>query len=513
MYRGKDWKELIRVISAPLLALISFALYFSTLAPGVTGFDSAELSSGVYTLGIVHPTGYPLYLLLGKLFSLLVAVRDLAFRLNLMSACFAALTVFFIFKVIFKLTGNLLAAWIASVFLVISSHFWQMAIVAEVYTLHTFFLALNLFLLLKWRETGRFAYLFAFSFAFGLSLANHVSGGLFLPAYLWLALYGKKDLIKNWKRCLYCGGFFLVGLLPYLYLPIRSLASPELDYVRTYYNVDLTTLKGLFWMISGKAYGYFAFGYSLSEIPGEVARLARFLWRDFFGVGVLLAFFGLVADWQKTWKLKVGLLLIFLANALFFINYRVIDKDTMFLPCYLITALFIGEGVAALFAWLGVLQHKRVFPAWVKTATASILALAVLLGGLLNYSWLDMSQETDQEIVIREVLSSAAPNSTIISQWSSAVILEYYQTVEGLRPDLKIINRSRINAAQYYKYWAQHFDHKSIMEKISQQELDFVNNEIKQRNVYIIEYDPLYLRRFEYIPQENYFRLSVVNQK
>ncbi len=51
------------------------------------------------------------------------------------------------------------------------------------------------------------------------------------------------------------------------------------------------------------------------------------------------------------------------------------------------------------------------------------------------------------------------------------------------------------------------------MEKISQQELDFVNNEIKQRNVYIIEYDPLYLRRFEYIPQENYFRLSVVNQK
>ena len=93
-------KSVDLILSGPFLALLVFLLYIRTLAPGVWGFDSAELATGVYTLGIVHPPGYPLYIILGKFFSFVIPVSDLAYRLNLMSAIFAAITIWILYLVI-----------------------------------------------------------------------------------------------------------------------------------------------------------------------------------------------------------------------------------------------------------------------------------------------------------------------------------------------------------------------------------------------------------------------------
>ena len=123
------------------------------MAPGVVGFDSAELVTGIYTQGIVHPTGYPTYLLLGKLFSYL-PFGNSAYRINLMSAFFASLTVLLLYFVLQRLISRRLIALLGAVFFAASNYFWQMALVAEVYSLHTFFLALNLLLIIRWRQSG-----------------------------------------------------------------------------------------------------------------------------------------------------------------------------------------------------------------------------------------------------------------------------------------------------------------------------------------------------------------------
>ena len=128
------------------LFLLTFLVYLKTLAPGVFGFDSAELATGVYTQGIVHPPGYPLYLLIGKLFTLL-PVRDVAYRLNLMSAFFASLAAVILYYTIVNILGNRFAAWISVAFLAVSNYFWQMALIAEVYTPFIAFLAGHLLLL------------------------------------------------------------------------------------------------------------------------------------------------------------------------------------------------------------------------------------------------------------------------------------------------------------------------------------------------------------------------------
>src|SRR4249920_3151898 len=78
-------------------ALIAFSVYLMTLAPTVWFIDSGELASVATTLGIAHPTGYPLFTIIGHLFSMLPIGTSEIYRLNLMSSFFCALGIFMFF--------------------------------------------------------------------------------------------------------------------------------------------------------------------------------------------------------------------------------------------------------------------------------------------------------------------------------------------------------------------------------------------------------------------------------
>jgi len=112
--------------------IISLSLYLRTLTPGLLHGDSGEFQTLAYLLGHTHPTGYPVYLVLAKLATLL-PLRDVAYRVNLFSALMAALTVAGVY-----LSGRLLVnywvlALIGAMALAISPTFWSQAIIAEVY--------------------------------------------------------------------------------------------------------------------------------------------------------------------------------------------------------------------------------------------------------------------------------------------------------------------------------------------------------------------------------------------
>lgn len=80
-------------LAAPLLALLA---YLTTLGPTITsrhwGIDTGEMALAAYGLTVPHPSGYPTYLLIGYLSSL-APIGSIAYRLNIMSAVFGALTV------------------------------------------------------------------------------------------------------------------------------------------------------------------------------------------------------------------------------------------------------------------------------------------------------------------------------------------------------------------------------------------------------------------------------------
>ena len=135
-------------------AALALAVYVRTLAPSVMWYDMGEFATAAYVLGIAHNTGYPLLMLLGKLFTYL-PVGDIAYRVNLMSAVFAALTVLLSYIIVFELTARRGAALVAALTLAFTSTLWSNATWATSYDLNAFLTLLILWLILRWRRTRR----------------------------------------------------------------------------------------------------------------------------------------------------------------------------------------------------------------------------------------------------------------------------------------------------------------------------------------------------------------------
>jgi hypothetical protein len=134
-----------------VLFAANLALYVHTLAPSVATIfdDSLEFPLVSYRLAIAHPTGYPLYTLLGKLF-ILAPWHDVAWRVNLLSAVAGALAVVFVYLAARQLARRRLPVLLGAAALAVSPVFWSQAVVAEVYTLAAAFVALLLWLALRW---------------------------------------------------------------------------------------------------------------------------------------------------------------------------------------------------------------------------------------------------------------------------------------------------------------------------------------------------------------------------
>jgi uncharacterized repeat protein (TIGR01451 family) len=483
-------KEYLAFVAAILLPL---ALYLLTLSPTVQGRDSAELATGSYVLGIVHATGYPLYLLLGKLFSYL-PIGDVAYRINLMSAVFAALTCGSVYGITLRLTRSWWAALLGALFLGFSFYFWQSAVVAEVYTLQTFLIGALLWLLLRWDEEEVDWLLYVFALLYGLSLGNHITGILLGLGFAYWVLSKGPGRVLRWRLA---GGMllcFLLGLAIYLYLPIRYLADPPLNYVQSYYGVDLTTPKGVLWMVSGQMYRFFAFGYTLGEVEQELVKHLGWLWRNFLGVGVVAGIVGLFSLFQSRRRWVIALLLMLIPTVAFFANYRVVDKEGMFLPAHFLWALLIPAGCLRITRWVS--RLGAVLPSGTDRRFASALLLLAVMGlvatqGSANYRHADRSDSWEWRQSAEQALAQIEPNAVVASPWSTAVVLEYMQVVEGYRPDIEVFNRSRYSVAQFYHH-CRGVDHVgNCRNRLERDESRFLEAQAKTRPVYYLDLDPL----------------------
>lgn len=416
-------RRAIRSDAALFLAALS--LYARTLSPTVYTFDSAELAAGAYSLGIVHATGYPLYLLLAKAFTLAVPLGDIAFRVNLFSAACAALAVAVLRRVMRLLTGSAEASLLSAAIFGVSYPLWSEAVVAEVYTLHLLFVALVLWLALRWRETGKPGLFIGTLAVWGLSFGNHMSTMLIAPGLAVLAWEGWRGNRFGWKQIALGAAAASAGLLVYLYLPLRYAADPALNYAEKM-NVDLSTLRGALWMARGEMFADAMFGYGLAEIPGEMIQFAELLWLSFFGVGVVVAAIGAWELWRRDRAVFAALGLVFAANAAFYVNYRVFDKDTMFLPAFLIVAVWMAAGLSAL-------QRRLPGAVW---GAAAVLAIMIVI----NYPRADLSGNTITREFAEEVFAQAAPGAFVAGSWIEITPLEYLQVVEGRRPDVTLFD-------------------------------------------------------------------------
>lgn len=142
--------------------LIPFAVYMTTLTPTVSFFDSGELISGAATLGVSHPPGYPLYVLVGHIFSY-IPLGNIAFRINAASAFFGALAVMVLYLITLNVMNRLfpeekehflikMAAFSSSLMFAFSLNHWGQTNMSEVYALNTFIIGLLILTTLVWHD-------------------------------------------------------------------------------------------------------------------------------------------------------------------------------------------------------------------------------------------------------------------------------------------------------------------------------------------------------------------------
>jgi len=431
-----------------VLFLISFFIYWQTLAPSLYVEDSAEFVTAAAVMGIAHPPGYPLFTLIGKVFTLL-PWGSIAFRVNLVSAFFAALTASILYLVFRRL--NISSKWSFSVALnfAVTHVLWQEATYAEVYTLNLFFVALTLYFLVSWWFRPKSNFLLWFSFIYGLSLTNHFSMLAIAPAYGLLILVRQKSILKQWRLLVKMFLFFILPLSLYLYLPVRSAFNPPLDW----YNPE--SPSGLYRVLRYDI----ATGHQVSLATGQY--FGMFALNVFEQFGFILAGLGLLG--LASTGLKNKKFFVILTTLILFSSLGVIVTMTnggefkpgiawflsiIYLPAYLFFSLFVALGLDSLARFFS--TKKTIINQISQYILVSLLAVSFAMLLAANWPKVDKSQYLFVQDYYRNFLISLKPNAVVVLKDQSlngdveTFSLLYFQAVEKLRPDVIIVSDSPI---------------------------------------------------------------------
>jgi hypothetical protein len=133
------------------LFIVSLFIYTATLLPDVLPADAGEFQLVAATAGVAHPPGYPLYTMLGWLFTHLPLGPNPAWRVNLLSAATAAATVALVFHIARRMTGSAWGGLAAALALGSATTFWATATTASIRPLTAFFTALCLYALIEYK--------------------------------------------------------------------------------------------------------------------------------------------------------------------------------------------------------------------------------------------------------------------------------------------------------------------------------------------------------------------------
>ncbi len=430
--RTDGWLALACGIGAGLL-------YLRTLAPGLLFGDPAEFQVAAWLGGVAHPTGYPLYLILGWLWTHLLPLGTPAWRMNLYSAAWGAAAVGMTYlaatamlRIVAPSLPELarrLIAVVSALMLATNPTFWSQAVIAEVYTLHALLTAGMLWLAMRSDDRRRSIWL---AWLVGLGLAHHRTTLLWLPGILawgWRGRASFRSLPYRWMLA----GLVLPQLL-YLYIPLRAPATPYLSVPlgpgETLALYDASP-AGFLAFVLGQA---FAGALRSPAQAWEQLPAAFTLLRENLGLaGLALALLGLV--WlckERRWRL-IGLTgLLFLAQLVFNLFYGIGDVYVLYIPLYLVAALWAGVGLAAL-ATLGARAHRRLAPVIPALGLIVPAMLVVHFAPLVDRSG-DQRARALWETILQEPLPSA---SILVSNDRDEMVpLIYLQQVEGQRPDL-----------------------------------------------------------------------------
>lgn len=433
------------------LTLGAFVLYLRTLAPGILDGDSGEWQYMASVLGIPHSTGYPLYLLLAKLFTLF-PIGNPAWRVNLLSAVCAALSLPFVYLVSKRVSGSRPGALFAGSIFALAPTLWASAVEAEVYALNTLLLAITLYLAVRWYDDNRPLDFCLLAFAFGLALDNHRVALFVGPALVLLAWIGRRHL--NPRLVFAAIVLFIVPLLLYLYIPIRGtqlLADQSASNWALYPRAE-SILKGTvsaYYNNTPSGFIGFVTGFdNRNKLGFQDTTADAFSSRIGVGLDLLLQQFNFILLGfamcgiliLKRRDLNLTLILVIWALGVGGISIFLHAESTRFYfsGAYLVIALFIAVAAGGLLGWSQKQERLGI-------AVPALMIILPIIAFWTNFPSIDKSGYVVYDSYSRSILQdNLASNAVLIAPWEVATGIRYLQFVEGQRPDLLVIHESPV---------------------------------------------------------------------
>jgi hypothetical protein len=491
---------------------VTLLVYSWTLAPTVTLTDSGELIVVAHGLGVAHPPGFPLWIILAHLASL-VPLGNVAVRINFASALFAALASAMLTLVVAELmitasyltapkrrekdaqrskkkvapyaarggkdedsgVGRLLVlapAVGAGLLMGFSRTLWSYATIAEVYTLNTLLICVIFFLMLRWRrgiiserrrigaplkdrhgtpaDTAHDVFLYAAALAFGLALGvHHVSVALILPALAVIVYRTEGVRFFGSRRLVYAALISVAALVAiYAYLPLAAAHTPIINWGTP------RSLQEIWWHVTGRQYRVF-FSFTPKIIGEQSLEFFRLLLREFgwswLPLSLVFAFAGFasVFKWDRT--TFWFLLFVVIADLAYAFSYEIAeDTDAYYLPTFFAIAIAAGFGIR----WLIQLTVSK--PTLLRRPSL-IAAIAVLLAVTIevtgNWPFNNRRQYFIAHDYVENLLSAIEPDGLLLtSDWQVASPTLYAQEVEQRRRDVKVVDINLLRRSWYFDY-------------------------------------------------------------
>lgn len=466
-----DKKSLLDKYLHILLGLLVLVIYQFTLAPSVIQIDSGELVAVQATLGIAHPTGYPLFTIIGHIFLNIPLPFTMISKANFLASIWCALGVMLFIKSITLIFQNIplqkksvrnvkdrkqplveslvennklsiiVSSVAGSLFLAFSKSYWIQSTSVEVYSLQIFLFMLIIYFSLRsfysqkeslfnWIGTG---------ITLALGFANHMTTLLTLPFAAILFFSKEKLNIRSVKKILVTAVMSIpVLILLYLYLPIRVSFNPVINWGNP------INLENFFRHVSGKQYQVWLFS-SFDAAKKQLVYFIENLSGEFTIPGLLIALIGLAYIIKHSKRLALLLILSFITALLYSINYDIVDIDSYFLFNYILIAIFISFGFFQIITWIKDKYH-------LKEMYINILVAIGLLPVIINFSSVDQSRQYIYEDYTKAVLESVGKDAIIFSyQWDYFISASYYfQFVENYRSDVAVIDKELLRRSWYY---------------------------------------------------------------
>ncbi len=413
-------------------------IYLLTMGRTVGRADTFEFQVVIPQLGIAHPTGYPLYMLLGHMFTY-IPLGSVAWRINLASVVFALLATQALFMTGRQISRRETPALLAALLFGLMPIFWSQAIEAEVYALHALIVTISLYLmtgLLIETRAGNEAdsarvrrRQYALALTLGLGLTNHLTTVVLLPPAGLTLLFVWRRQRPAWGQI---GGLtlaFLAPLLLYAYLPLRWAQV----------NQEAMGWARLFdWVVGGRFQGALQLNAWLRE-PARYAIVGRLLAAEWRPLLVLLpALLGLFDLFRRRWQIALILLLAWLGTLFYGLSYHVPDLAVFLLPAHLVKALWWAAGLALI---------VEIIARWGGRAAQLMLgALATIVLGLIltpagreHWRTVDRSRDDGRVAWATAALAEPGQGAALLADSEKFPPLYYLQQAEGLRPDLEIM--------------------------------------------------------------------------